>query len=105
MADHSGQLKQIKAPACPSCGYDGLDGYTGITGKGPPTPGDFSICLYCGELLAFSLGRFGLTLRGATDAERENIERRHPTLLRKAEAARRHVGRTHPKIKPRRERF
>lgn len=40
------------APRCPSCRRT-LDGYAMLGGDLAPTPGDITICGYCGELMIF----------------------------------------------------
>lgn len=57
---------------CPSCGTPN-DAAT-LAGKGDeatrPDPGDVSVCLYCGHLMAFAED---LTLRDLTDAEMHEV--------------------------------
>jgi hypothetical protein len=43
-----------------------LDGVTDPMGQAMPSPGDVTICLYCGHLMAFG---DGLTLRELSDEE------------------------------------
>lgn len=57
----------IKSP-CWSCGKE-LDGATGK--EGGPSPGDFSLCVECGELNVYD---DNLKLRKPTDDEREDAE-------------------------------
>ncbi len=42
----------VKATTCPTCGYR-MDAATATRGKARPRPGDFSLCLYCGQALRF----------------------------------------------------
>lgn len=40
---------------CPSCGYGEMDSASCVTGeKVEPQPGDFSLCLNCGEWLVYN---------------------------------------------------
>jgi hypothetical protein len=52
-------------PSCPVCRKE-LDG---ATGHGTPTPGDYTVCAYCGAFLTFTDGIYGMDLRLLTDAE------------------------------------
>ena len=40
-------------PTCPTCGTT-LDGATDVTGESTPSPGDFTICSGCHDILAFT---------------------------------------------------
>ena len=57
----------LPAPvACPDCGRD-VGGFTGPSGQGlRPSPGDVSVCVYCGAVLRFT---DSLALRLATPWE------------------------------------
>jgi hypothetical protein len=44
--------KTLPANLCPNCGKE-LDAATGIDPNARPKPGDFSVCLGCGHLMAF----------------------------------------------------
>jgi hypothetical protein len=50
----SGRLE--KGSHCPSCNYGPMDGYTGIGSEAQPkpSPGLFTICGKCGEILVFT---------------------------------------------------
>lgn len=56
---------QTPASSCPSCGTT-VDASTSVAGDHAPSPGDVSICMYCGHLMAFA---DDLTLRPLTDKE------------------------------------
>ena len=59
-------IEIMKCSDCLSCGKH-LDACSGVeTGGRTPSPGDITICLYCGHLMAFS---DTLGLRDLTDAE------------------------------------
>ena len=60
-------MKQMQVPAsvCQNCGTK-CDGATGLKDDECPSPGDYSICVYCGHLMIFS---DGLVLRNPTDEE------------------------------------
>lgn len=56
----------VPESACPSCGKV-LDCATAVgSKKARPAPGDFTVCLTCGHLMAFG---YGLQLRELTFAE------------------------------------
>lgn len=62
-------------PPCPACGAI-CQGHTRISGPGDvPREGDLSVCAQCFSLIAFGEGAAGLTLRLATDGDREKT---HP---------------------------
>jgi len=56
---------EVPTSKCPSCDAP-LDGATDAYGEETPSPGDISICLYCGHLMAFA---DDMTTRDLTDAE------------------------------------
>jgi transcription elongation factor Elf1 len=58
-----------RQPTCPSCGKL-LDGAAGVATDARPEPGDVSVCVYCGHLMAFA---DDLTLRELTAAEMHEI--------------------------------
>ena len=41
------------APSCPTCGKK-LDGATDFVGNATPSPGDFSVCSGCQDILVFT---------------------------------------------------
>lgn len=41
------------SPTCPSCRKK-LDGFTAVQPETRPSPGDATVCAYCGELLEFT---------------------------------------------------
>lgn len=58
--------------ACPYCGHE-LDAATAVTEEGAaPSPGDFSVCAYCGLVLVF---RADLKVRWATAVEAAEMRR------------------------------
>jgi len=59
---------------CPTCGYtmDSASSLNPDDAAHPPTPGDYSVCFECGELLEFDAD---LKFR------KLDIERCHPVLL------------------------
>ena len=59
-----------KASECPGC-QRRIDMHTPADGQSSPGPNDFSICLYCN---AISVYTDDMTLRAATDEERETVE-------------------------------
>ena len=70
---------------CLSCGSE-LDASTGVYDAGLPKPGDITLCLYCGHIMAFA-GDLGL--RELTDSEARDVAG-HPKILA-AQAARQAV--------------
>jgi hypothetical protein len=74
----------IKSTTCPRCGYK-MDAATHIgKGRARPKPGDFSLCLQCGQIL-----RFDQQLEPVMALERELAELDAETLwtLRRGQAA------------------
>jgi hypothetical protein len=61
----SDQKHRLPDMWCHNCGKK-QNGATGIDADEAPTPGDFSVCLYCGEISAYA---DDLTLRSLTDDE------------------------------------
>jgi hypothetical protein len=64
-----GQDQKIAASPCLSCGKM-LDGCTAVDADGGPCPGDFTVCISCGHLMAFA---DDLTLRELTSEEMHAI--------------------------------
>lgn len=66
-------VKTNEASKCVRCGFT-LDAANGVDANGPriPNPGDLSVCLYCGTVMAFT---DRLLLR---ELEREEIEALRP---------------------------
>ena len=64
-------MKDHRTPpaACLDCGY-AVDAAAGMTTDNRPDPGDISICLMCGHIMAFA---DDLTFRPLTDAEMIDI--------------------------------
>lgn len=63
-------IEIVNGTDCLSCGKH-LDACSGVeTGGRTPSPGDITICLYCGHLMAFS---DTLGLRELTSAEAKEI--------------------------------
>jgi hypothetical protein len=60
-----GDNTRMVLSACTACGKL-CDGATGVGCDGGPGPGDWTICFYCGHLMAFA---DDLTLRNLSDAE------------------------------------
>jgi len=55
------------APAfCPLC-FHLLDGVTNMTGREAPQPGDFTVCIYCANVLRFT-DKMGLQLSALIEA-------------------------------------
>ena len=50
-----GETTSIAEQQCPTC-HEVLDATTAHSGSALPTPGDPTICLYCGEILIFGAG-------------------------------------------------
>lgn len=79
-------IEIVKGNDCLSCGTH-LDACSGIeTGGGAPSPGDITICLYCGHLMAFN---DELGLRNLTEDEAHEIAGDHRILA--VQAARKEV--------------
>jgi hypothetical protein len=60
-----GQDQKIAPSPCLSCGKL-LDACTAVDADGGPSPGDFTVCISCGHLMAFA---DDLTLRELTGHE------------------------------------
>lgn len=62
-------MKRERAPIpvshCTNCGWE-CDDATGVATEDDPSPGDFTVCIECGHLMAYA---DDLTLRDLTDAE------------------------------------
>lgn len=65
----TGTDHKIKESRCLSCGKK-LDGCTSVACDAMPSPGDVTICITCGHIMAFG---DDLTLRELTDAEMYEI--------------------------------
>jgi len=59
----------MKIDKCLACGVQ-VDAVTAAFGDHTPTPGDMTLCLYCGHIMAFAND---LRLRELTDAEAHAI--------------------------------
>lgn len=58
---------------CPACGYL-MDAATPVDGgKDGPTPGDFSVCLNCGEMLVYEAGLKLRKLSPQDDVSPDNL--------------------------------
>ena len=77
----------MPASTCPTCGYV-MDDATCVTDASKrPKPGDVSVCMRCGEILAFS-GTLNLSIAGvdhllALDAEMNHVLTRTQELIRR----------------------
>ncbi len=60
-----------KGNPCPTCGKL-LDACTSAEGDSSPSPGDLSVCWYCGEILVFGKG---MKQRKPTTAELIDMQR------------------------------
>jgi hypothetical protein len=60
---------QMQVQICVSCGKT-LDAATLPEGEDAPSPGDISLCLYCGHLMAYA---DDLELRNLTDEEMHEV--------------------------------
>lgn len=70
--------KRLPKTSCPACGYV-MDDATAADGSNVwPEPGDFSLCLRCGEVLVYN-GQ--MTVRRATNAEINELEPAHRAEL------------------------
>jgi hypothetical protein len=79
-------IEIMKGSDCPSCGKH-LDACSGVEAGGrSPSPGDITICLYCGHVMAFS---DTLGLRDLTDDERR--ETAHDSRLLAIQKARKEM--------------
>lgn len=58
----------IPLSKCPFCGDKKLNRSTPVTNDEAPVPGDFTVCIKCGELLVFDLD---LRLRKPTEDEKQ----------------------------------
>lgn len=73
---------------CPNC-FTPLDGATCFESNRPPTPGDFTVCIYCAHVLVFG---HDLTVRRPTGPERTTAKH-DPRVRRIVSAARRRIAR------------
>lgn len=64
-----GKNRHIPSSPCTNCGKQ-LDGATSVDCDAPPDPGDMTVCIYCGHLMAFNED---LQLRDLTPAEQINV--------------------------------
>jgi hypothetical protein len=64
-----GTHQRISPSPCLSCGKQ-LDGCTAVDADGGPSPGDFTVCISCGHLMAFA---DDLTLQELNDEEMHAI--------------------------------
>lgn len=53
-------------PTCPHC-KKALDGFTHLFGEASPSDGDVSVCLYCAEIVEFTVDDNGLKLVPLTE--------------------------------------
>jgi len=63
-----GEGQRVPLSFCPHCNAE-LDGCSGVDNDARPDPGDFTVCIECGSVSAFSRG---LRLRVLT--KREQLE-------------------------------
>lgn len=61
---------KIEKSPCTNCGK-GLDGAGQVNGGSHPDPGDITICVYCGHIMAFSDDN--MKLRDLTDKEASEV--------------------------------
>ena len=80
-------MKDVTVPTsiCPGCG-DRLDCASPAFGNDTPAPGDVTVCLRCGHMMAFSKN---LRLRELTKAERRKAD--NDARIRFIEVKRREV--------------
>jgi len=71
-----GETTETKLDHCPYCKHK-LCAASSVGKVALPSPGDFSICRYCGSLLRFSEG---LLLRGATVDEETELQKHQPQM-------------------------
>ena len=64
-----GESRKLPSCPCPSCGK-ALDATSEAGGDSTPKPGDITLCIYCGHLMAFA---DDLTLRDLTGEEMHAI--------------------------------
>lgn len=77
-------MNTYEAPVdlCPHCGY-GTNRTSPLTSKSGPKPGDFTICLNCGEFLRFN---DDLRMTKTTDFElTQNLDPKHIKTVRIAQ--------------------
>jgi hypothetical protein len=48
----NGEPARIPIMACPTCGYR-MDAATPVDGDATPSPGDYTLCIFCSETLVF----------------------------------------------------
>ena len=72
-----GDAKIVPPSACTNCGEPNDRASSVGVESAMPAPGDFSLCIYCGHLMAFA---DDLTLRNLTDAETVEIAGDHRIL-------------------------
>jgi hypothetical protein len=64
-----GQDHHMPSTTCPNC-RKGVDGATSVDADAKPGPGDITVCLYCGHIMAFAAD---LSLRELTDDEMRKV--------------------------------
>ena len=64
-----GTSQKVAPSACTACGKV-LDGCSSVDGEHKPKPGDITVCISCGHLMAFA---DDLTMRDLTDEEMHAI--------------------------------
>lgn len=69
--------QDITPSSCPSCGYH-LDAASHTTDADTrPTPGDYSVCINCGELLRFTEA---MTVERLSGRELDDLETQEPEV-------------------------
>ena len=77
-------VKTNEHAVCPNCAHP-LSRATGLEGPDAiPEDGDYSVCLYCGQLLRFGGGLWGRA--ASPDEAEENLESAQAAMLLRARA-------------------
>ena len=66
-----GEARRVPLSFCPACNAE-LDGVSGVDNNASPSPGDYTVCIACGHVAAFTRG---LRLRSLTKREEREVAR------------------------------
>ncbi len=72
---------RLPTASCPRCGYE-MDSASGVNHNRKPKPGDFSLCLRCGQVLRFDDELVPVL---ALERELEELEPEQRALIRRAQ--------------------
>lgn len=73
----SGLLESRQIAFCPTCKHQ-LDGFGGVNHEEKPTPGDYTVCISCCEMLVFSKA---MTLRKPSVLEIDDMDQEQLSII------------------------